>query len=49
MTNIKTYIKTISAMIISCLEYLVRGFDNSIKTLLSFTIADVFTVHEKRT
>ena len=43
MSDFKTYIKVIFAMAISFFEYLVGGFDTSIKTLLAFMVADVIT------
>ena len=43
MTNFKMYFKLICTMLVSFFEYLVGGFDNSIKTLLAFMIADVIT------
>ena len=43
MSDFKTYIKVIFAMAISFFEYLVGGFDTSIKTLLAFMAADVVT------
>ena len=43
MANFKMYFKLICTMLVSFFEYLVGGFDNSIKTLLAFMIADVIT------
>lgn len=43
MTNFKTYFKLTCTLFVSFFEYLVGGFDNSIKTLLAFMIADVIT------